>query len=149
MTCNLPPRVARYRGMSLLELSVILATLLMLIAMLIVGTRAWRRGSDRAGCVLTLRAMQMATRSYQNMYNYNPGGRPYAEHGTQDIAEHLYVKGYIEEKLYGQTLGTRHCSGGGSYARPLPDVFPQEGHLYMTCSLSEEQSHSPAAHENW
>ena len=149
MICNLPPRVARQRGLSMLELTVVIAVLLTLISILFIGTRAWLRGSDRAGCVLTLRNVQVATRSYQNMYGYNFGGRPYAENGTQDIAEHLYSKGYIEARLYRQSRGESDCPAGGTYSCSSPDIFPPEGQLYMSCSLSEAEGHLPVNHSDW
>lgn len=149
MTNNLPPRVVRHRGMSLLELTVVLATLLTLITVLFIGARAWKRGSDRAGCVLTLRNIQIATRSYQNMYNYSCGGHPYAENGTQNIAKHLYAKGYIEEKQYQQSQGTATCPGGGTYTCAVPDLFPTEGQLYVTCSLAGSELHAPTTHGEW
>ena len=131
MTSNSSPRIVRHRGLSLLELTVVTAALLALASILFVGSRAWKRGSDRAGCVLTLHALQVATRSYQNMYGYDYGGRPCAEDGSQDIAGQLFAKGYIEEKTYRQTRGTSPCAGGGTYSCPTPDIFPQSGQLYM------------------
>ncbi len=149
MKCQPSPRVACPRGLSLLELTVVIATLIALISVLFVGSRAWKRGSDRAGCVLTLRNVQMATRSYQNLYGYNFGGRPYAENGTQDIALHLYKKGYIERNLYDRARGEMACPSGGTYECPLPDVFPHQGQLYMACSLSEKEGHAPVSHSDW
>ena len=149
MTNNSPPRVVRHRGLSLLELTVVIATLLALTSILFFGARSWMRGSDRAACILTIRNMQVATRSYQNLYGYNEGGRPYAEGGTQDIAVHLRSKGYIEENVYEQALGNSKCSSGGTYTRPLPDLFPETGQLYMTCSLSESEKHEPSTHTDW
>ena len=149
MTSNSSPRVVRHRGLSLLELTIVIATLLALISILFVGSRAWKRGSDRAGCVLTMRNVQVAARSYQNMYGYASGGRPYAEYGTQDIAEHLYSKGYIEVKAYRQARGTELCPGGGVYSCPVPDIFPKEGELYMQCSLSAPDDHEPKTHADW
>ena len=86
--------------------------------------------------MLTLRNVQMAARSYQNLYGYNYGGHPYAENGTQDIAVHLYQKGYIEKKLFDQATGLEACAGGGTYTCPTPDIFPHSGQLYLKCSLS-------------
>lgn len=149
MTNNLPPRVVRHRGLTLLELTVVITILLALVSILFVGSRAWKRGSDRAGCVLTLRNVQVAARSYQNMYGYNYGGRPYAANGTQDIAEHLFTKGYIEARLYQQARGTAPCPAGGAYTCPLPDVFPEAGQLYMQCSLSGPDNHVPTTHADW
>ncbi|MEI8342731.1 MAG: type II secretion system protein [Verrucomicrobiota bacterium] len=149
MTNNLPPRVVRHRGLTLLELTVVVSTLLALTAILFIGSRAWKRGSDRTVCILAMRSMQVATRSYQNLYGYSFGGHPYAENGTQDIAEHLLSKGYIEQRTYLLTRGANKCPSGGTYICPIPDVFPEEGVLYMTCSLSNSESHVPASHSSW
>lgn len=149
MTNNLPPRVVNRRGMSLLELTVAISVLLGLVSMLFVGARAWKRGSNRASCILTLRNMQMAARSYQNLYGYDYGSRPYAENGSQDIAAHLFAKGYIERSLFEQAAGSGHCPSGGGYSRPLPEIFPAPGELYMNCSLATAEDHQPSSHGNW
>lgn len=149
MNHQLSPRVVRYRGITLLELTVTITVLLGLISILIVGTRAWKRGGDRATCILTLRNVQVAARSYQNLYGYNYGGRPYAENGTQDIARHLYEKGYLEEKLFAQATGVAKCAGGGSYSRPAIDIFPEAGVLYLNCSRSASEAHVPVSLADW
>ncbi|MEO5917475.1 MAG: type II secretion system protein [Luteolibacter sp.] len=149
MINNSSPRVVMHRGLSLLELTVVIATLLALISVLFVGARAWKRGSDRTACILSLRNVQVATRSYQNLYGYDYGGHPYAENGTQDIAEHLYAKGYIESALYKETRGQQQCPSGGSYSCPLPNVFPLEGQLYMECSLAGSDKHVPQTQSGW
>lgn len=144
-----PPGVACHRGLTLIELTICIATLIALVSILFVGSRAWKRGSDRACCVITLHNMQVATRSYQNMYCYNYGGHPSAENGTQDIAILMYSKGYIESKLYQQATGVSPCAAGGTYTRSATDIFPLTGQLYMTCSLSTSDDHVPASHEDW
>ncbi|HEX7260350.1 MAG TPA: hypothetical protein VF258_00895 [Luteolibacter sp.] len=133
----------------MLELTVVIATFLLLISVLFIASRAWKRGSDRAMCVMTLRNIQVATRSYQNIYGYHFGSRPSAENGTQDIAEHLLSKGYIETKLYRLTRGTDPCPAGGTYTCPLPDVFPDEGELYVDCTLASSDQHAPDRHADW
>ncbi len=149
MKYNSPPRVVCRRGLTLLELTVVIAALLALITVLFVGARAWKRGSDRTCCILKLRNVQVATRSYQNLYGYDFGGHPTAENGTQDIAAHLYAKGYIESAAYDEVKGLRKCPSGGEYSCPIPDVFPMEGKLYMECSLSASEEHSPKSHNEW
>jgi type II secretory pathway pseudopilin PulG len=149
MITNLPPRVVRSRGITLLELTVTISVLIVFITIVFIGTRAWKRGGDRAACILAQRNVQMATRAYQNIYGYNYGGRPYAEAGTQDIARHLFEKGYIEKDIYDQASGETPCPGGGSYTCPLPDIFPQSGELYMKCSLSTTEAHEPSTHADW
>lgn len=135
--------------MSLLELSVVITAILALLSIAFFGTRGWMRGSDRSTCVLTTRNVQVALRSYQNLYGYNFGGQPYADRGTQDIAEHLHNKGYIEDSVFKQVIGTSTCNGGGTYVRTTPDRFPPQGELYMTCSLAESLEHKPKSYSDW
>jgi prepilin-type N-terminal cleavage/methylation domain-containing protein len=149
MTILPPHGIVIHRGMTLMELTVCISVLLIIIMIVFIGANAWKRGSDRAGCVLTLRNVQMAARSYQNIYGYTYGGRPYAENGTQDIASHLYAKGYIEKKLHDQATGIETCPSLGNYTRNAPDVFPQAGELYMKCSLSASDEHEPDSHADW
>jgi len=149
MTHNSPPRVVRHRGITLLELTVVITVLLSLISILFIGARAWKRGSDRASCVMTLRNMQVAARSYQNLYGYNCGGQPYVESNSQHIALHLYEKGYIEKLLFDRACGVEKCPGGGFYICPKPDFFPTAGTLYMTCSFADSDAHTPSSHADW
>lgn len=143
------PRGSRKRGITLLELTIIIVVIMSLLTILFFGATAWKRGNDRAGCVLVLRNVQMATRSYQNLYGYNYGGRPFADNGTQDIALHLYQKGYIEKKLYDQARGSEPCPGGGTYSTTLPDVFPLAGELFISCSLATAEEHKLDKQLDW
>ena len=149
MTNNSSPRVVRHRGLTLLELTVVITITLMLISLLFIGSRAWRRGSDRSTCVMTLRNVQVATRAYQNIYGYQYGAQPYSENGTQAINEHLFTKGYIETELYKQTLSQAPCPAGGNFTCPAPNVFPEAGQLYMECSLAGSDGHVPTSHADW
>jgi len=149
MTHNIPPRVVRRRGITLLELTVVITVLLTLISILFIGARGWKSGSDRASCVLTLRNMQVAARSYQNLYGYDYGGQPYVVSDTQNIARHLYEKGYIERPLFDRACGTAKCPGGGFYTCPKPDYFPTAGALYMICSFAGPDAHTPSSHTDW
>lgn len=127
--------------MSLLELTVVIAVLLSLTSVLMLGARAWKAGADRTACLLNIRNVQMSVRSYQNLYGYSAGGRPYAEGGTQDIAVHLFAKGYITEGQLSAIQGGEPCQGGGSYLREHPDAFPPVGTLYLACSLAATKRH--------
>ena len=149
MTNNSSPRVVRQRGMTFVELSVVITILLALTSIIFIGARAWRRGGDRATCVLALRNVQVATRSYQNIYGYQSGGQPNAENGSQDIAEHLLARGSIESNLYQKIHGVVTCPAGGSYTCATPDMFPEAGQLYSKCSLGGSADHLPASHAEW
>jgi type II secretory pathway pseudopilin PulG len=61
------------KGMTLLELTVVILVLLSLISILFVGARAWKKGSDRAANIMVVRNVQQAVRSYQNMNNVAVG----------------------------------------------------------------------------
>ena len=61
-------------GMTLIELTVVILVLLSLISILFVGARAWKRGSDRAGCIMNIRNVQQGMRSYVNMNNLDGTG---------------------------------------------------------------------------
>ncbi|MEP4077878.1 type II secretion system protein [Haloferula sp.] len=144
-----PQRTMNRAGVTLLELSVVIVVLLSLSALLMVGAHAWRRGSDRAACVINIRNVQTSVRSYQNLYGYNPGTMPYADNGTQSIAKHLYRKGYITDRLNESLTGDRECPGGGSYDIPQEEVFPPVGKLYLSCSLESEQKHQMPNSPQW
>jgi type II secretory pathway pseudopilin PulG len=60
-------------GMTLLELTVVILVLLSLISILFIGARAWKKGSDRAGCIMNIRNIQQAVRGHQNMTNLSIG----------------------------------------------------------------------------
>lgn len=143
------PRTAAAPGLTLLELTVVILVLLSLVGIMFIGARGWKNGTDRAGCILKIRAVQVATRSYQNLYGYSPGSLPYASNGTQDIASHLHQKGYIDDAIFENSQGRATCPSGGNYSIPAPDVFPEIGTLYMTCSLSTASNHVPASHADW
>ena len=143
------PRTVSRRGLTLIELTVVILVLLSLVAVLFIGAQGWKNGTDRASCILKIRNVQIATRSYQNLYGYNPGGLPYASDGTQNIAKHLLAKGYIEQDIYDNTQGIDQCPSRGKYSTPFPDIFPQVGSLYMVCSLSATSDHVPKIHADW
>jgi type II secretory pathway pseudopilin PulG len=136
-------------GVSLLELSVVIIVLLSITALLMVGAQAWRRGADRASCVINIRNVQISVRSYQNLYGYDFGTMPYADNGTQSIAAHLYSKGYITEPLHDALSGSRKCPGGGTYTIPQEEVFPLLGTLYLACSLEADEMHGMPSNSQW
>ncbi len=123
--------------MTLIELTVVILVLLSLISILFVGARAWKRGSDRAGCIMNIRNVQQGMRSFQNMNGHNPG--------EVVVGAQLEVIGadkFIESDPI--------CPGAGAYAIG-GDNLPIVGSLYMTCSLAGPLSlnHNPATFAGW
>ncbi|MGC4017627.1 MAG: prepilin-type N-terminal cleavage/methylation domain-containing protein [Luteolibacter sp.] len=52
--------VKNKKGMTLLELTVVILVLLSLISILFIGAKAWKKGSDRAGCIMNIRNLHRA-----------------------------------------------------------------------------------------
>ncbi|MEI6654040.1 MAG: type II secretion system protein [Verrucomicrobiota bacterium] len=129
------PSTKRKSGMTLLELTVVILVLLSLIAILFVGARAWKKGSDRAGCILNIRNVQQAVRGHQNMNNLAVGDTLLRATIYSDTVNAAYLK-------------TPKCPGGGTYTETLLTV-PAIGTLYLPCSLAATDIHVPAAYTEW
>ncbi len=61
-------------GMTLIEISLVIALLLGLIAVVFLGLGSYRQGADKAKCKMQLAAVQKVVRSAANMQNLNVGG---------------------------------------------------------------------------
>ncbi len=127
----------RTRGMTLLELTVVILVLLSLISILFIGARAWKKGSDRAGCIMQIRNVQQAVRSYANMNGKNPGE---LVTGLQAL---VIGTGKFVEK-------TPVCPAAGSYSYIVGGGnIPLVGDLYMSCSLATSDAHIPGSYSDW
>ncbi|WP_338690460.1 hypothetical protein [Haloferula helveola] len=86
----------------------------------------WKRGSDRAGCIMNIRNVQQALRSYQGM-------------NSSELAP--------KEKLVGPGLFIEvepECPRGGTYS--WHQVGWNMGQLMLRCSCEE---HVPPNHKDW
>jgi len=119
-------------GMTLLELTVVILVLLSLISILFIGARAWKKGSDRAGCILNIRNVQQAVRGHANMKNMLIG--------ATIASTSIYGSGgYLNEPS---------CPAQGTYATGT--TIPATGTLFLTCSLSAApDDHVPASYTDW
>src|SRR6187402_3020301 len=66
-------RRLRPSGMTLIEISLVIALLLGLIAVVFLGIGSYRKGSDKAKCKMQLAAAQKAVRSQANFQNLDTG----------------------------------------------------------------------------
>jgi prepilin-type N-terminal cleavage/methylation domain-containing protein len=126
---NIP---ARQRGTTLIELSVVIAVLLILVGVLFIGMTAWKNGANTAACIVNLSSIQKAARGYANMNLLGTGS-------AEAVA----------------TLGTAgfwsvapKCPAGGTYT--FLTAVPAQGTAYATCSFSSS-GHLPTsvALANW
>jgi len=129
--------IKRKSGMTLLELTVVILVLLSLISILFIGARAWKKGADRAGCILNIRNFQQATRSYANIHQLNPGDACPALSGV------IIGSGLFMEKA-------PTCPGAGSYSGTGALLIPAIGTVQLTCSMSAApDSHAPSNTDEW
>jgi len=73
MHCPPPSPSPRIRGLTLIEVTLVVTTLLGLIAVLFIGVGSYKEGANRAICVQQVATMQKAIRAYCNMHQIEPG----------------------------------------------------------------------------
>jgi prepilin-type N-terminal cleavage/methylation domain-containing protein len=109
---------ARQRGTTLIELSVVIAVILLLVGVLFIGVQAWRDGANRAASLVNISSLQKAVRGEENMSNppLNAGAAlPHAQ---------LVTDGYFS------ILPTDPANSGGDYV--YTDVIPIVGAAYAS-----------------
>lgn len=138
-------RTSLLRGLSFLELTIVILVIMALLGILFVGVRAWRIGSDRSACIINQRSMQMAARSYQNLYALRKGPLP----NGGNLADALRAGEFINDYLHQAATGATACPGGGKYLIDDPTSFPDDGELFMKCSLADSHKHTPGDVSDW
>lgn len=68
-----PPHYSLRKGVTLLELTVVISMILTLISTLFVSATYYRNGATRATCVAQITQIQKAVRSYQNLEDLQTG----------------------------------------------------------------------------
>jgi len=129
-----PPSTAssRVRGLTLIEVTLVVATLLGLIAVLFIGVGSYKEGANRAVCIQQVASMQKAMRAYCNMHQIEPG-----QAVTNIKSRIINPTGFIRQEP--------SCPSGGSYSY-IEGVIPAMGVLYMACSIPE---HQPSNNTGW
>lgn len=150
-------------GMTLLELTVVILVLLSLISILFIGARAWKRGSDRAAAILTIRNTQQAIRSHANMSGLNPG--------SAFVSTDVFGAGKFMEE---NPIGSNHPAGTDYDFAVNPgvtttvvdpdtgdvttttsgaatvDVVPDVGVAYLATTGGDDSSYfNPSSTEGW
>ena len=123
-------RWACQRGTTLIELSVVIAVILLLVGVLFIGVQAWRNSANKAACLVNISSIQKAARGYQNAHLLNP----------TDALPHAS----LVTDAYFTTLPTCPVSTN-TYA--YTDTVPDIGVPYAACS--DAAGHGPANTNNW
>ncbi len=124
--------IKKQAGLTLIEVTLVIAVLLGLISVLFIGVSAYKEGSNRSKCILNISNVQKAVRSYQNLYEKNIGD--------------ALVKATITGS--GKMLETEPtCSSSGTYT--WLGTIPAVGTAYLTCSKSSDLQHAPTSVTGW
>jgi prepilin-type N-terminal cleavage/methylation domain-containing protein len=118
------------RGTTLIELSVVIAVLLLLVGVLFIGITAWKNGANTAACVVNLSSIQKAARGYANMNSLLTG--------SAETSATLTSAGFWSS--------APTCPAGGTYT--FGTVVPSQGVAYVRCSIT---GHAPTSTSlaNW
>jgi prepilin-type N-terminal cleavage/methylation domain-containing protein len=111
------------RGTTLIELSVVIAVLLLLVGVLFIGMTAWKNGANAAACIVNLGSIQKAVRGYQNLNQLATGA-------SLTVATMTSAGFWSVAPV---------CPGGGTYG--ALGTIPTQGIAYMTCSIT---GHAPS-----
>lgn len=136
-------QISQKKGMTLLELTVVILVLLTLISVLFIGAKAWKDGADRSNCILNIRNFQVAVRSYANMNQIG-------DRETIARADIVGVGKFMDAEPA--------CPGNGAYS--TGDVTYVEGSLtadadaaadtFLTCDYSGSgEVHVPNSVVGW
>lgn len=118
--------IKKQAGLTLIEVTLVIAVLLGLISVLFIGVSAYREGSNRAKCILNITNVQKAARSYQNLYELKAG------------------QGLDNDKIIGTGLMIEKepvCPSGGGYT--IVETVTEIGVPFATCSLGTTKEHRP------
>ena len=127
-------KFARQRGTTLIELSVVIAVILLLVGVLFIGVTAWRNNANRAACLVNLASLQKATRSYQNGNADNPAI-------TGVTMAQLVTAGYFG-------VAPVCPSNQAAYAL-VGAAFPAANNAAFTCPNAAALNHAPVNTNNW
>ncbi len=103
--------------------------LLFAISFLFIGARAWKKGSDRAACIMQTRNMQQAVRGHESMNSMTVGD-------PIDWNAIFGPGGYLPSEPV--------CPSGGTYT--FTHTIPPVGTLVGQCSHPD---HVPTNHSDW
>jgi type II secretory pathway pseudopilin PulG len=126
---------ARQRGTTLVELSVVIAVILLLVGVLFIGVQAWRDGANKSACLVNMASIQKAVRGEENVNLLTPGTSPLA-------STTLVTDGYFG--------ALPKCPVGPTDYTYLA-LVPAQGTPYATCASANAATHNPTAVQtaNW
>jgi prepilin-type N-terminal cleavage/methylation domain-containing protein len=127
-------RRARQSGTTLIELSVVIAVILLLASVLFLGVQGWKAAADRSAAIVSISSIQKAVRGFQNTNLLNVGA---GCDSANDIAP--YFNG---------TLPTDPSNGGAVFT--YGTTVPALGALYASSGNAATMTQlGNIGHANW
>ncbi len=121
-----------YRAMTLVEVTLVLATILGLVSVTFIGAASYKNGANRALCVHQVANVQKAMRCYCNFYELEPL-EPVTDLKKRIIKDSKFF--YVEPS----------CPSQGTYTY-FKDTVPNVGELFIQCSIPD---HGPKDTYSW
>lgn len=143
------PKLILSKGMSLLEITLVLGLTLALITALLFGIAAFQEGADRAKCIMNLCNMQKAMRSFMNLYEFRPGANV-AENPPAGIANNITENVIGTGKFIDKPLRCPSLNGGvqsAVYTITSESIFPAVGEMWAECPTKKD-IHVPKSKDN-
>ncbi|MCB1206692.1 MAG: type II secretion system protein [Verrucomicrobiae bacterium] len=119
-------------GLTLIEVTLVVAVLLGLIGVIFIGATSYKEGSNRSMCILHISQLQKGVRAYQNLYQKNFG----------DSCPQSVIVGAGKMIEVAPT-----CPSGGTYT--WLGTIPPLDTAYLTCSLASARDHQPRNTLGW
>jgi type II secretory pathway pseudopilin PulG len=138
-------RRALQSGTTLVELSVVIAVILLLVSVLFIGVKAWKDSANRAACLVNLATLQKAVRGYQN------------SHADDPLVVSVPANALATDGYFGTIPTCPAGAAGGGVAKYAPDAvttavaFPAAGVAAFACPNAGALNHAPTAANvaNW
>ncbi len=129
---KLNPNRNRQAGLTLIEITVVIAVLLGLIAVLFIGVQSYREATNKSRCIMQLSSIQKAVRSYANLNNLTEGA--------------AITMADIVGPETGKLLATEPVcpKSGANYT--VTGTVPAPGVVYASCGTD---GHVPTDTESW
>jgi hypothetical protein len=121
-------------GLGSLEAVLVLALVIAITGGLFIGSRHWKRSSDRSQCIANIQTIQLELRAWQNA-NDLPPGHP-LPHPYDEGAPKMLRSDFLPQ-----------CPTGASYR--LTTHIPAYGEIFATCPATEALKHVPTDTEGW
>lgn len=154
-------KTKKNKGMTLIELTVVILVLLSLISVLFIGARAWLRGSDRAQAAILIRNAQQGVRSHSNLLGVDTpptGGTAIAWNLGRVDSSGNPVASLLQPEIFGPGAYVETPTAGVLPVHPDNDTavnftpgpagdfesVPPLGVLYMTSTGPEPEFYEPS-----